>query len=85
MLLSQIGKVVTLMKLCINCQHYHLVGTDPDKTHLAKCTALSVTSPVDGKPTPIDQLEWCSVMRMPHDKTCGLAALLYKEKESNHV
>lgn len=73
------------MKLCINCQHYHLVGTDPDKTHLAKCTALSVTSPVDGKPTPIDQLEWCSVMRMPHDKTCGLAALLYKEKEVTHV
>jgi len=73
------------MKLCINCKFYHQVGIEKDKTHLAKCTSLSVISPVDGKPTPIDQLEWCSVMRLPHDKNCGLAAILYSEKESNHA
>ena len=73
------------MKLCINCKHYQQVGIEKEKTHLAKCTAFSVISPVDGKPTPIDQLEWCSVMRMPHNKDCGLAAILYSEKESNHV
>jgi hypothetical protein len=73
------------MKLCINCKFYQQVGVEKEKTHLSKCTALSVTSPVDGKPTPTDQLEWCSVMRMPSNKDCGLSAILYSEKESNHV
>jgi len=73
------------MKLCINCKNYSLLPDAKEKTHLAKCLALSVNSPVDGKPTPIDQLEWCSVMRMPHNKDCGLSAILYSEKESNHV
>ena len=73
------------MKLCINCHHYYLQPEAGNKTHLARCQALSVISPVDGKPTPVDQLEFCSVKRMPQDKDCGLSALLYKEKESNHV
>lgn len=73
------------MKLCINCKFYHLLPDAKEKTHLAKCRVLSVISPVDGKQTPVDQLEWCSVMRMPSSKDCGLSGLLYQEKESNHV
>ena len=85
MLLLTNGKVVTQMKLCINCQHYYLQPEAGNKTHLARCQALSVTSPVDGKPTPTDQLEFCSVMRLASNNVCGLPAILYSEKESNHV
>lgn len=73
------------MKLCINCNHYYLQPEAGNKTHLGRCKYKSVLSPVDGQPTPVDQLEFCSVKRLPSDKDCGLAALLFTEKESNHV
>ena len=73
------------MKLCINCKNYYLQPEAGNKTHLGRCKYKSVLSPVDGQPTPTDQLEFCSVKRLPSDKDCGLAALLFTEKESNHV
>ena len=72
------------MKLCINCKHYYLQPEAREKTHLGRCKALSVISPVNGEPTPVDQLEFCSVMRLAASKECGLTAQLFTEKESNH-
>ena len=77
MLLSTKGKVVTHMKYCINCKHYYLQPEARDKTNLGRCLVQSVISPVDGKPTPPDQLEFCSVMRLPTNMICGLNAVLY--------
>ena len=84
MLLSQLGKVVT-HETIYQLQDYYLQPEANGKTHLGRCSFNSVTSPVDGQPTPPDQLEFCSVKRMPTDKDCGLTGLLYQEKESNHV
>ena len=73
------------MKYCVNCQHYYLQPEAGSKYELGRCLTTSVTSPVSGLPTPPDQLEWCSVMRLASNKVCGISALLFKEKESNHV
>ena len=73
------------MKYCINCQHYILEDIVAHKPELGRCLATSVISPVTGQQTPLDKLEFCSVKRLAHDKDCGLSAILYSEKESNHV
>jgi hypothetical protein len=73
------------MKLCINCKHYYLQPDAYGKTHLGRCQALSVKSPVNGEPTPPDQLDFCSVMRLAHNKDCGLSAIRYEEKEVPNV
>jgi len=75
------------MKYCVNCQHYILedVAIKAGMPELGRCLTTSVISPVTGQQTPIEKLEFCSVKRLAHDKDCGIAALLFVEKESHYV
>jgi hypothetical protein len=70
------------MKLCINCKHYVLqdIAANASMPELGRCLKTSVISPVTGKPTPLDKLEFCSVKRMAYDKDCGISALLFEGK-----
>ena len=78
-------KVKNTMKFCINCKHY-LLGNG-SKPQYGKCARLSTISPVDGCPTPIGDLPYCSTERKDYETqdTCRMEANYYVEKETANV
>jgi len=49
------------MKLCIDCKYFEVEKSS--RTSFARCTRKRVTNPVDGSPTPLDELPYCSIER----------------------
>jgi len=65
------------MKLCINCKYFEVA--ENARNTFAKCTRGRVLSPVDGSPTPLDELPYCSVERnstLPD--RCQLSAIYFQ-------
>ena len=70
------------MLLCINCKYFE-VPVDSRNT-FAKCTRGRVLSPVDGSPTPLDELPYCSIERNSTvPERCQMSAIYFEE--ANHV
>jgi len=65
------------MLLCINCKYFEVA--ENARNTFAKCTRGRVLSPVDGSPTPLDELPYCSVERnstLPD--RCQLSAIYFQ-------
>ena len=71
------------MKLCINCKHYVLHPNAPSNPELGLCELLPAKqNPVDGSYKSGQKILFCEGHRA---YGCGIDAIFYEEKESNHV
>jgi len=72
------------MKLCINCKYFEVA--ENARNTFAKCTRTRVLSPVDGCPTPLDELPYCSIERSSIvPEKCQMDAIYFVEKETENV
>ena len=72
------------MKLCINCKYFEVA--ENARNTFAKCTRGRVLSPVDGSPTTLDELPYCSIERIVTDpEKCQMDAIYFVEKETENV
>jgi len=72
------------MILCINCKYFEIA--QGARTTFAKCTRGRVNSPVDGSPTPLDELPYCSIERNSTvPEKCQMDAIYFVEKETANV
>jgi len=70
------------MKLCIDCKYFEVAKGE--RNSFAKCTRGRVLSPVDGSPTPLDELPYCSIERnSTAPERCTIEAIYFEE--ANHV
>jgi hypothetical protein len=71
------------MKFCINCKHFAMEkhSINPE---VGRCTVIRATSLVTGLIVPLDTLPFCAIQRCS-TKPCGPDAVLFEEKEVNHV
>jgi len=71
------------MKLCIDCKFY--VCQKDSTPHFGKCSRKSIASPVDGSPTPYDDLPYCSIERKNYETqdTCRMEANYFVAKEQS--
>ena len=77
-------KVKNTMKLCINCKYFEVA--ENARNTFAKCTRGRVLSPVDGCPTPLDELPYCSIERSSTvPEKCQMDAIYFVEKETANV
>ena len=72
------------MKLCINCKYFEVA--ENARNTFAKCIRGRVLSPVDGCPTPLDELPYCSIERSSTvPEKCQMDAIYFVEKETENV
>jgi len=71
------------MKFCINCIYY--TCKESHKPEFGKCARKVTISPVDGSPTPYDDLPYCSIERKNYETqdTCRMEANYFVAKEQS--